>query len=118
MIVISFTAILFLGLFPSQALACVQPQYWPPAGLGWLKTTPEAQGMDSGKIEEMYEFIDGDNEYFYDINIQKLIKENITPSRSEFIRTALREFLHKEYNNLTKLGYFDDKNSEYRQYKD
>lgn len=44
----------------------------------------------------------------YDENIQKLIKMKLIPSRSEAIRTALREFLNKEYNkNLDLLGYFD-----------
>jgi len=43
----------------------------------------------------------------YDDNIQKLIKMKLTPSRSEAIRTALREFLHKEYKNLEILGFFD-----------
>ena len=47
--------------------------------------------------------------YIYDENIQKLISMKITASRSEAIRTALRDFLHKEYNNLKLLGYFDDK---------
>lgn len=42
----------------------------------------------------------------YDTNIQKLIKMKITPSRSECIRTALRDFLLKEYQNLELLGYF------------
>ncbi|GAG77191.1 unnamed protein product [marine sediment metagenome] len=32
----------------------------------------------------------------YDDNIQKLIKMKITPSRSEAIRTALREFFRSE----------------------
>jgi len=44
----------------------------------------------------------------YDKNIQKLIKMNLMPSRSEAIRTALREFLHKEYNNLKLLDYFEE----------
>jgi len=44
----------------------------------------------------------------YDVNIQKLIKMKIVPSRSEAIRTALREFLHAEYKNLKLLGYFED----------
>ena len=44
----------------------------------------------------------------YDKNIQKLIKMNLMPSRSEAIRTALREFLHKEYDNLKLLDYFED----------
>lgn len=42
----------------------------------------------------------------YDDNIQKLIKMKILPSRSEAIRTAIREFLHEEYNNLKLLGFF------------
>jgi len=48
----------------------------------------------------------------YDKNIQKLILMKITPSRSECIRTALRDFLHKEYENLKLLGYFEGVKSE------
>jgi len=48
----------------------------------------------------------------YDKNIQKLIKMKITPNRSECIRTALRDFLHKEYENLKLLGYFEGVKSE------
>ena len=44
----------------------------------------------------------------YDLNIQKLIAMKITPSRSEAIRTALRDFLSKEYKNLDLLGFFGD----------
>ena len=44
----------------------------------------------------------------YDKNIQKLIKMKLIPSRSEAVRTALREFLHKEYDNLKLLDYFED----------
>jgi Arc/MetJ-type ribon-helix-helix transcriptional regulator len=44
----------------------------------------------------------------YDVNIQKLIKKKIVPSRSEAIRIALREFLHNEYKNLNLLGFFED----------
>jgi len=44
----------------------------------------------------------------YDKNIQKLIELKLIPSRSEAIRTAVREFLNKEYNkNLELLGYFE-----------
>lgn len=44
--------------------------------------------------------------HLYDKNIQWLIKNKITSSRSECIRTALREFLHKEYSeNLKLLGF-------------
>lgn len=43
----------------------------------------------------------------YDDNIQKLIKMKLIPSRSEAVRTALREFLNREYKNLEILGFFD-----------
>ena len=43
----------------------------------------------------------------YDENIQLLIRKKVTASRSEAIRTAIREFLHTEYDNLKLLGYFD-----------
>jgi Arc/MetJ-type ribon-helix-helix transcriptional regulator len=43
----------------------------------------------------------------YDENIQRLIGMKIVASRSEAIRTALRDFLHNEYNNLKLLGYFE-----------
>jgi Arc/MetJ-type ribon-helix-helix transcriptional regulator len=46
----------------------------------------------------------------YDENIKKLIELKIIPSRSEAIRTALREFIHNEYDNLKLLGYFEEKN--------
>ena len=43
----------------------------------------------------------------YDDNIQKLKEQGILPSRSEAIRTALREFLSKEFNiNLNLLNFF------------
>jgi len=44
----------------------------------------------------------------YDVNIQKLIKMKIVPSRSECIRTALREFFRVEYKDLQLLGFFDE----------
>ncbi|MBY8980460.1 MAG: hypothetical protein KGD72_08725 [Candidatus Lokiarchaeota archaeon] len=44
----------------------------------------------------------------YDVNIQKLIKLKIVPSRSECIRIALREFFHTEYKNMQLLGFFED----------
>jgi len=43
----------------------------------------------------------------YDEKIQKLIKDNIVPSRSAAIRIAIREFLQAEYENLKLLGYFN-----------
>jgi len=48
----------------------------------------------------------------YNDNIQKLIKMKITPSRSECVRTALRDFFQKEYSNLKLLGYFEGVKSE------
>ncbi|HDZ17293.1 MAG TPA: ribbon-helix-helix protein, CopG family [archaeon] len=47
--------------------------------------------------------------HIYDKNIQKLIKMKVTASRSEAIRTALRDFLYKEYKNLELFGFFDEK---------
>jgi Arc/MetJ-type ribon-helix-helix transcriptional regulator len=44
----------------------------------------------------------------YDVNIQKLIKMKVVPSRSEAIRTALREFFRNEFENLQLLGFFDE----------
>lgn len=44
----------------------------------------------------------------YDKKIKELIQKKIIPSRSEGVRTAIREFLHNEYNyNLDLLGFFD-----------
>ena len=43
----------------------------------------------------------------YDTVIQKLIKAKIVPSRSECIRTALREFFQNEYENMKLLGFFE-----------
>lgn len=42
----------------------------------------------------------------YDKVILKLITKKITPSRSEAIRTALREFLQDEFNNLELMESF------------
>ena len=42
----------------------------------------------------------------YDAIIQKLIKMKITPSRSEAVRTALREFLSDEFKNVEIMGDF------------
>ncbi|NVM37261.1 MAG: ribbon-helix-helix protein, CopG family [Candidatus Lokiarchaeota archaeon] len=44
----------------------------------------------------------------YDENIQKLIGMKICASRSEAIRTAVRDFLHNEYYNLKLLGFFGE----------
>lgn len=44
----------------------------------------------------------------YDENIKKLIEMKVVASRSEAIRTALREFIHNEYKNLKLLGYFEE----------
>ena len=46
----------------------------------------------------------------YDENIQMLIKMKLVASRSEAIRTALREYLHREYGeNLNLLGFSKNK---------
>jgi len=39
----------------------------------------------------------------YEQNIQWLISKKLIASRSEAIRTALREFLHKEYSEFLEL---------------
>jgi Arc/MetJ-type ribon-helix-helix transcriptional regulator len=44
----------------------------------------------------------------YDENIKKLIEMKVIASRSEAIRTALREFINNEYKNLKLLGYFEE----------
>ncbi len=48
----------------------------------------------------------------YDENIQKLIRVKVVPSRSEAIRTALREFFQNEYKTMQLLGFFGDDKSE------
>ncbi len=55
----SITIIFCLSLFPSQALAYKykKDDYWPDWDK-WRETSPESQGMDSGKIEDMYDFIE------------------------------------------------------------
>ena len=42
----------------------------------------------------------------YDMVIQKLIDMEIIPNRSEAIRTALREFLSKEFTNIELMDEF------------
>lgn len=44
----------------------------------------------------------------YDENIKKLISHKIVKSRSEAIRTAVRDFLYNEYKNLKLLGFFGE----------
>lgn len=48
----------------------------------------------------------------YDENIQKLIRNKVIPSRSEGIRTALREYFQNEFENLQLLCFFGDDKSE------
>ena len=45
----------------------------------------------------------------YDDNIQKLIKLNIVGNRSEAVRTAIREYLEKEYGGELELLGRDSK---------
>ncbi len=42
----------------------------------------------------------------YDLVIKKLIEMKLIPNRSEAIRTALREFLSKEFNNIELMEEF------------
>ena len=41
--------------------------------------------------------------YNYERNIQKLIEMKLIPNRSEAVRTAIREFLQREYNSNLKI---------------
>ncbi len=43
--------------------------------------------------------------YIYDDNIQKLIKLKVVSSRSEAVRIAIRDFLHKSVDELDLLGF-------------
>ena len=43
---------------------------------------------------------------FYDECIKDMIAVGLYPSRSEAVRTAVRQFLYKEYEELDFLGYF------------
>lgn len=42
----------------------------------------------------------------YDLVIQKLIEMKLVPNRSEAVRTALREFLSKEFSNIELMDEF------------
>lgn len=42
----------------------------------------------------------------YEKNIQKLIEMNVVPNRSEVVRTAIREFLQREYNSNLRILNF------------
>jgi CubicO group peptidase (beta-lactamase class C family) len=50
-----------------MVLANARAQYWPSWDI-WREASPEAQGMDSNKIEEMYNFIEAN-----EINIQSVL---------------------------------------------
>ena len=58
-LVVSLTVIIFLGILPSQILAYKyqKEDYWPDWDK-WRISSPESQGMNSSKIEEMYDFIE------------------------------------------------------------
>jgi CubicO group peptidase (beta-lactamase class C family) len=85
---ITFTAIIFLGLFPSQALAYKYKKdpYWPDWDK-WREATPESQGMDSNMIEYMYNFIEQNL-----INIQSmLIVRNGYIVNEEYLYQSVRQ---------------------------
>lgn len=65
-------------------------------------------GNDKKKIKKKMVNITINLPEIYDQNIKKLMGMKICASRSEAIRTALRDFLHNEYNNLKLLGYFEE----------
>ena len=79
------TSIIFLGFIPSMVHAYTRPQYWPSWDI-WGETSPEAQGMDSNKIEEMYDFIESN-----EINIQSvLIIRNGYIINEEYLNNSIR----------------------------
>lgn len=47
--------------------------------------------------------------HLYDKNIWKLVEMRLIASRSEAVRTAIREYLQTEFENLKLLGYFNKK---------
>lgn len=83
----SLTIIIFLGLFPSQILAYKykKSDYWPDWDK-WREASPETQGMNSNKIEEMYGFIQE-----WGINIQSiLIVRNGCIINEEYLYNSIR----------------------------
>lgn len=49
----------------------------------------------------------------YDLQIQTLKDMGLVSSRSEAVRTAIREFLQEEYSvNLKLLGFFEERESD------
>jgi len=67
------SVIVFISFFSCFGIAQTENSYWPDGD--WVTTTPEAQGMDSNLIGEMYDFISN-----YNLNI-----ESILVSRNGFI---------------------------------
>ena len=83
----SLTIIICLSLFPFQVLAYKykKSDYWPDWDK-WRETSPESQGMDSGKIEEMYAFIEANG-----VNIQSvLIVRNGYIVNEEYLSNSIR----------------------------
>jgi len=58
--------IVFINLFSFYGIAQTENSYWPADD--WITTTPEAQGMNSNLIDEMYDFISN-----YNLNIQSIL---------------------------------------------
>ena len=67
------SVIVFISFYSCFGIAQTENSYWPDGD--WVTTTPEAQGMDSNLIGEMYDFISN-----YNLNI-----ESILVSRNGFI---------------------------------
>ena len=63
---ISFISIIFNGFFIYKVSAKTEELYFPADD--WASTTPEAQGMNSKLIDELFEFID-----YYNLNIESLL---------------------------------------------
>ena len=63
---ISFISIIFTGFFTYKVSAQSDELYFPADD--WTVTTPEAQGMNSELIDELFEFID-----YYNLNIESFL---------------------------------------------
>ncbi len=89
----SLTIIIFLGLFSSQALAYKykKSDYWPDWDK-WREASPETQGMNSSKIEDMYEYI-----YDNQINLHSvLIARNGYIVNEEYLKDGTFERMEQK----------------------
>ncbi len=75
-----------------------------------IKSKPLNGSISQGKEKTSLKNITINLPDVYCSVIDKLVKMKLIASRSEAVRMALREYLHKEYKNIDLLSYFDKKN--------